>query len=146
MTWTWISYYNWHSPKYQSDYNTLNCSFLLNYFCLELGEWCHCVSLYTSSMYIKRSVFPKILHVKIWINNLDGFHVQIILISVGEREYWGYNRMELEHSLRTIWKSSSNISHRGKSKLKSWSTIYWALLNPEGVWWHLWINPLLRLC
>lgn len=77
-----------------------------------------CLTIYIFHVYKLRSIFTKILHVKIWINNLDGFHVQIILSSVGEREYWGYNRMELEHSRRTIWILSSNISHRRKSKSK----------------------------
>lgn len=48
-----------------------------------------CLIVYLFHVYKLKAVSTEILHVKIEMDNLDGFHVQIILSQLGEWEHWG---------------------------------------------------------
>lgn len=144
----------WHEHEEAAVIDIIQSSNLIIVGCIELSfklilswtwevmSWC--LTIYIFLVYKLKAVSTEVLHEKFWLDNLDGFCVQIIYNSIGERRPLDYNRMELDHSLRTIWILLSDSSHRGKLNSK-YVIIYWALSNPERIWWHLQIISLLRL-
>lgn len=61
-----------------------------------------CLTMYIFHVHELKAESTEILHVKIEMDNLDGFHVQIIHNQLGKGGYWGCIRMELGHSSGTI--------------------------------------------
>lgn len=131
----------WHEPEEAAIIDIVQSSNLIIYSQLQLSfklilsrtwEWCHSVSPYTSHMCTKKKktkpVSTEIVYVKIWMDVLDGFHVQIIHNSIGK----GGIKVILGWNLFTALGLSEflfQLVRIEEKQVKVHGIIYWALSN-----------------
>lgn len=101
----------WHEPEEAAIIDIVQSTNLIIVLPIELslklilswmwGMTSWCLTMYLFYIYKLKAVTTEILPVKFWMDNLDGFCIQIMSNSVGEKGPLGYNRIELDHSPRT---------------------------------------------
>lgn len=92
--------YLWHEPEEANIIDKVQTTNLIMVFSIELsfkliiswiwGMMSWCLIIYIFYIYKLKAVSTEFSHVKFWMDNLDGFCIQIIHNSIGEKGPMGY--------------------------------------------------------